>query len=429
MHTVALTTLGCKVNQAETEAIAGLFRQRGYRVLPFNEIADVYVINTCSVTNLGERKSRQLIRRAIRRNPVAVIAVTGCYAQINPGEILAIPGVTVVIGTQHRERLVDLVEEAAHEQRQINAVNNIMTARQFEDIPLCGAYNHTRAYLKIQEGCNSFCSYCIIPYTRGPLRSRPLPSIVEETRRLVTQGFKEIVLTGIHLGAYGMEQGVTLAHAVQAILTVPGVMRLRLGSLESAEVSTELLALLHRERRLCRHLHLPLQAGNDEILQRMNRPYTCADYRRLVEDIIRQIPDVAISTDIIAGFPGETEAHFSSSLAFIDTLPFARLHIFPFSPRTGTPAASFPGQVPEEEKHRRVAALLRLARRKEQDYISTFCGRRAEVLFETVKDGLIEGYTGNYLKVYCSPTVAAGEIHPVQLQKQWRDGLRGKIMA
>lgn len=429
MRTVALTTLGCKVNQAETEAIAGLFRQRGYCVLPFDGVADVYVINTCSVTNLGERKSRQLIRRAVRHNPAAVIAVTGCYAQVNPEEILAIPGVSVVIGTQHREHLVDLVEEAAKEHRQINAVNNIMTAQQFEDIPLYGTPSRTRAYLKIQEGCNSFCSYCIIPYTRGPLRSRSLPSIVEETRKFVAHGFKEIVLTGIHLGAYGIELGLTLADAVRAVLSVPGVARLRLGSLESAEVSGELLSIMRQEQRFCRHLHLPLQSGNNDILRRMNRPYTREDYRRLVLDITRQISDVAITTDVIVGFPGETAAHFSSSLDFIATLPFARLHVFPFSPRTGTPAASFPEQVSDEEKHRRVAELLRLARCKEQTYIRSFRNRQAEVLFESIKDGLIEGYTGNYIKVYCPATAAPGEIRLVELQEEWRDGLRGEIIA
>lgn len=430
MRTVALTTLGCKVNQFETETIAGLFRQRGYTVVPFDGPADVYVINTCSVTHLGERKSRQLIRRAIRHNPAAVVAVTGCYAQVDPDAVLSIPGVTVVIGTQHRERIVNLVEEAVYTRRQINAVGDIMAAHTFEDIPLYGPQSRTRSYLKIQEGCNSFCSYCIIPYTRGPLRSRSLDSIARETRQLVAQGFKEIVLTGIHLGAYGVEQGLSLIDAVRTVLAVDGVMRLRLGSLEVIEVSDALVALMHRDHRLCRHLHLPLQAGDDEILRRMNRPYTREQYRQRVTAIVSVIPDMAISTDIIVGFPGETDEHFQATRDFVASLPFSRLHVFPFSPRRGTPAATYPRQVPEKEKHRRVAELLQLGQEKERAFILSFRQREAEVLFETVQDGWAEGYTGNYIKVYCpASSVVAGSIRRVRLQEEYRDGLQGEIMA
>ena len=296
MPKVALTTLGCKVNQFETEVMEGLFKKRDYEVVPFSERADFYIINTCSVTSLGEKKSRQLIRRAQRLNEKAIIAVTGCYSQLSPEEIKKIEGVRVVLGTKERGRIVELVEQAAQADGIVDQVTDIMQAEEFEDIPLFDMPERTRAFLKIQEGCTNFCSYCIIPYVRGPLRSRRIESIRAEAEKLVLAGFKEIVLTGIHLGAYGRDlpDSVSLVDAAKAVLAVPGLKRLRLGSLESIELSPELFDLIREDARFSHHLHLPLQAGQDDVLKAMNRHYTTTEFARLIEQVETAIPGVAV---------------------------------------------------------------------------------------------------------------------------------------
>lgn len=277
MKTVAFTTLGCRVNQYDTDAMKGLFLQKGYEVVPFDDVADIYVINTCSVTNMGERKSRQLIRKAKRTNEAARIIVTGCYAQLDPDAIAAIEGVSLVIGTNNRHRIVELIEEIDVTEQQINAVRNIMEQATFEEMPLLGdESNKSRAFMKIQEGCNNYCAFCIIPYTRGKLKSRRIDDIVQEAKRLVNHGYHEIVLTGIHLGNYGIElpDRPTLADVVKALLDIPELRRIRFGSIESVEVSDELVHLMATNKRVCPNLHLPLQAGSDHVLQLMKRHYT-----------------------------------------------------------------------------------------------------------------------------------------------------------
>jgi threonylcarbamoyladenosine tRNA methylthiotransferase MtaB len=431
---VAFTTLGCKVNQFETEVMEGLFKQRGYEILPFDQVADVYVINTCSVTHLGEKKSRQIIRRAIRLNDKAVVAVAGCYAQVSPEEIEAIEGVKVIVGTQDRHRIVDLVEKAANSISPVNVVKNIMNAEHFEDIPLFDTPGRTRAFLKIQEGCTNFCTYCIIPYARGPLRSRPLESIITESEKLIGAGFKEIVLTGIHLGAYGrgMEGNITLVDAVKAVLSRDGLTRLRLGSLESIEISDELITIMQQDDRLCDHLHLPLQAGDDTILKAMNRHYTLAEYRQLINNIKMSIPSIGISTDIIVGFPGETREMFENALQFVEKMNFSRMHIFPYSRRSGTPAAEFSEQVSEDEKKYRVNKMQELADRKAVEFQEQFLNKQLDVLFEieNQKDSaIIDGLTGNYIRVYVNGNKnMQGKIHKVLLLKTYQDGLWGEIV-
>jgi threonylcarbamoyladenosine tRNA methylthiotransferase MtaB len=432
MPRVAFTTLGCKVNQFETETMEGLFKQRGYEAVGFDQPAEVYVINTCSVTHLGERKSRRLIRRATRLNPDAVVVVTGCYAQVSPDEVAAIEGVDVIVGTQERQRIVDLVEDTNCGRGKIRAVGDIMSAGSFEDIPLFAAPGRTRAFLKIQEGCTNFCTYCIIPYARGPLRSRPLDSVRREAEKLATAGFKEIVLTGIHLGAYGRDNAgaESLTDAVKTVLAVEGIARLRLGSLETIEVTDELIAIMQSNRRLCPHLHLPLQAGEDTVLAAMNRHYTTAEYRQLVQDIQASVPDIAVSTDIIVGFPGETPEMFASTLYFVDSLDIARIHVFPYSRRSGTPAAEYPNQVPEPEKKRRASQLQALAEKKAADFNAKFLGRDLEVLIEAAEQGVIDGLTGNYIRVYAAGNEALlGHIRTIRLQKLFRDGLWGEIVG
>ena len=428
MPKAALTTLGCKVNQFETETMEGLFRQRGYTIVPFDETADVYVINTCSVTSLGERKSRQLIRRARRLNERAVIAVTGCYAQVSPEEIRAIEGVRVVLGTKERVGIVDHVERAARETGVFDGTGDIMHTSEFEDIPLFGAPARTRAFLKIEEGCENFCSFCIIPYARGPVRSRRLSSVRREAAKLIAMGFKEIVLTGIHLGCYGRDIGdVTLADAVREVLALPGIKRLRLGSLESVELSDELLALLADEPRFARHLHLPLQAGSDEVLRAMNRHYDTAKFAMLIERVERAVPEIAISTDIIVGFPGETDELFAESLAFVECMHFARMHVFPYSPRRGTPAAAFAAQVPEEVKKERVHRMQALAAKKSEAFHADFLGRTMPVLFETQRESVTDGLTENYVRVYTDAPVQTGEIYNMHLVQLYRDGIWGEM--
>ncbi len=430
MAKVALTTLGCKVNQFETEVMEGLFKKHGYEIVPFTEAADFYIINTCSVTSLGERKSRQLIRRARRQNEKAIIAVTGCYSQLAPEEIKAIDGVRVVLGTKERGHIVEYVERAACEDGVLDEVTDIMQADAFEDIPLFDMPERTRAFLKIQEGCTNFCSYCIIPYARGPLRSRHPDSVLQEAAKLVAAGFKEIVLTGIHLGAYGrdLEASVTLADAARAVLTLPELKRLRLGSLESIELSPELFALIRSDPRFAKHLHLPLQAGSDPILKAMNRHYDTAEFARLIETVESSVPGVAISTDIIVGFPGETEALFQQSLEFAARMNFARMHVFPYSRRRGTPAASMPNQVPPAVKKDRVHRMQQLADKKAAEFHAGFIGQPVDVLFETAYEGIWNGLTGNYIRVYTEGTVQGGHIQRVVLERLFRDGVWGRLI-
>lgn len=430
MASAAFVTLGCKVNQFETEVMEGLFKQAGYEIVEHSLPADVYVINTCSVTSLGDKKSRQLIRRVQRQNPAAIIAVTGCYAQIAPDEIKAMEGVRVVLGTANRRRIVEYVEQARQQGgRIIDGVADVMQVREFEDIPILDMPARTRAFLKIQEGCTNFCSYCIIPFTRGPLRSRPLDSLRREAQKLLDNGFKEIVFTGIHLGAYGRDfkDGTSLADAARAVLDMQGLRRLRLGSLESIELSDELLALLREHPRFSHHLHLPLQAGSDYVLQRMNRSYNRREFAALLERVRQAVPGAAVSTDVIVGFPGETEEMFADSLDYIRSLQFSRIHVFPYSPRAGTPAAAMPDQVPEAVKKERVHRLQALAEEMAQAYRSAYLGTVQRVIFETDTHGEKDGLTDTYIRVYTSAPAKLGEMYDVRLERLYKDGVYGII--
>ena len=428
LPTVSFMTLGCKVNQFETETIEGLFHQAGYRTVPFGEAADVCVVNTCSVTALGEKKSRQIIRRARRENEKAIIVATGCYAQLSPQELAKLDGVRLIVGTRDRARIVELVEQAAKEDGVIFDVGDIMAAKGFEDIPLYDAPTRTRAFLKIQEGCENFCSFCIIPYARGPLRSRPLASVRREAEKLVDAGFKEIVLTGIHLGAYGRDlaERPTLADAARELLAHPGLARLRLGSLESVELSDELFALLQSEPRFARHLHLPLQAGSDTILRAMNRHYDTEGFAKLLENVRKTVPDVSITTDVIVGFPGETDALFEESLDFVSRMGFTKVHVFPYSRREGTPAARMAGQLPTAVKKERVCRMEEAAEGAAKTFREQFLGRTEDVLFETETEGISDGLTGGYFRVYTDAPVKLGEIAPMRLARLYQDGFWGE---
>lgn len=400
MKTVAFTTLGCRVNQYDTDAMKGLFIKAGYDVVDFEDQADVYVINTCSVTHMGEKKSRQLIRKAKRNNEKSQVVVTGCYAQLDPDTIAAIDGVSLVIGTANRHKIVDLVEQAEETERQINAVRDIMGESTFEEMPLHGnELDKTRAFMKIQEGCNNYCAFCIIPYTRGKLKSRLIPDIVEEAKRLIANGYHEIVLTGIHLGNYGVELPgrPSLADVVKALLELEGLYRIRFGSIESVEVSDELIDLMATDKRVCPNLHLPLQAGSDHILKLMNRHYDLQQYKDLMAHLRSRIPDLSITTDIIAGFPQETDEDFEETVKTIKEIGFTHIHAFPYSIRQGTPAATMPNQVPEAVKKTRVAILNQLGQEGYESYAQSRIGKPGEILIEKEENGYYIGLTNEYL--------------------------------
>lgn len=435
MAKIAFYTLGCKVNQADTASMENLFLRSGHQLVNFDGEADVYIINTCVVTNTGQRKSRQTIHRAIRKNPNALIVVTGCYPQTAAEEVKAIAGVDMIIGNQDRAQIVQLVEERlAHRQTDtLDAVHKLTASTAFEEMAAGDITDKTRAFLKIQEGCNQFCTYCIIPYARGPLRSRSLESIRTETQRLISAGFKEIVLIGIHLGCYGKENpdGPTLYDAVKTVLDVPGVQRLRLGSLESVEVEPRLLTLMQEDARFCRHLHLPLQSGCDKTLQAMHRPYTTAKFKTLLADIKNRVPDIAITTDVIAGFPGETEADFETTCKFAESCGFSKMHIFPFSARKGTPAEKFAGAVMEAVKKERADILGKIDETMHKTFLQAMVGQNAEVLFEQpAGEDYFEGLTGNYQRVFVKSggRNLGGEILPVKITAFDGEKLLGEII-
>lgn len=435
MAKIAFYTLGCKVNQADTASMENLFLRSGHQLVSFDGEADVYIINTCVVTNTGQRKSRQTIHRAIRKNPNALIVVTGCYPQTAAEEVKAIAGVDMIIGNQDRAQIVQLVEERlAHRQTDtLDAVHKLTASTAFEEMAAGDITDKTRAFLKIQEGCNQFCTYCIIPYARGPLRSRSLESICTETQRLISAGFKEIVLIGIHLGCYGKENpdGPTLYDAVKTVLEVPGVQRLRLGSLESVEVEPRLLTLMQEDARFCRHLHLPLQSGCDKTLQAMHRPYTTAKFQTLLADIKTKVPDIAITTDVIVGFPGETEADFETTCKFAESCGFSKMHIFPFSARKGTPAEKFAGAVTEAVKKERADILGKIDETMHKTFLQAMVGQTAEVLFEQpAGEDYFEGLTGNYQRVFVKSggRNMGGEILPVKITAFDGEKLLGEII-
>lgn len=402
---VAFATLGCKVNLYDTEAVMSLFRRAGYDVVDFDSESDVYIINTCTVTGRAAAKSRQLIRQAVRRSPLAVVAVMGCYTQTNPEDVAAITGVDLVVGNHDHQRMVEMVEQAAAAAGPVRAVNNIFrAAREFEDIPLDTFATRTRAVVKVQDGCNIFCTFCIIPYARGKPRSRRPESVLAEVDRLAAEGYREVVLTGVHLGSYGKDAAgeFTLEGLVESIAAVPGIDRVRLSSLEPGHVTDRLIDLMTQNPRVCPHLHLSLQSGSAGVLERMRRAYTAAEYRERVERIGSALPDVGLTTDIIVGFPGETVAEHAESMAFVREMGFMRIHVFPYSAREGTRAAGFPDQLPKSVKEQRVREMIALGDELAAAYGRRFLGRRLEMLAEEEADagpGWLEGYTGNYIRV------------------------------
>lgn len=429
MPKAAFHTLGCKVNQTETAALRKLMEGAGYETVAFSDEADVYLINTCTVTHLGDRKSRQAIRRARRANPEAVIVVTGCYAQVSPDDVMAIPDVDLVVGTHSRDRLPSLVEGAKKER--LNCVAPLEEKPGFEQLPAAQSGERTRAFLKVQEGCRQFCSYCIVPYARGPLYSRPPGEAAAEAARLAAEGYREIVLTGVHLGSYGAELpgNVALSDLISRLVPIAGITRIRISSIEPTEITPDLVETILANKKVCRHLHVPLQSGDDDVLRRMNRRYDSGEFLYLTRWLRAQIPGLALTTDVMAGFPGETDAQFENTLELVRQCRFSRLHVFKYSPRAGTPAAKFPGQVPHPVKEERSRRLTALGKELAQEYNRQFIGETVDVLFEE-KAGQtrLAGLTEHYIRVTAKAAEnLLGKTVPVLITKEEKDGLSGRL--
>ncbi|MCY9196429.1 tRNA (N(6)-L-threonylcarbamoyladenosine(37)-C(2))-methylthiotransferase MtaB [Bacillus atrophaeus] len=425
MATVAFHTLGCKVNHYETEAIWQLFKEAGYERKEFEQVADVYVINTCTVTNTGDKKSRQVIRRAIRHNPDGVICVTGCYAQTSPAEIMAIPGVDIVVGTQDREKMLGYIEQYRQERQPINGVGNIMKARVFEELDVPAFTDRTRASLKIQEGCNNFCTFCIIPWARGLLRSRDPEEVIKQAQQLVDAGYKEIVLTGIHTGGYGEDmKDYNFAKLLRELdARVDGLKRIRISSIEASQITDEVIEVLDRSDKIVRHLHIPIQSGSNTVLKRMRRKYTMEFFADRLNKLKKALPGLAVTSDVIVGFPGETEEEFMETYNFIKENRFSELHVFPYSKRTGTPAARMEDQVDENVKNERVHQLIALSDQLAKEYASDYEGEVLEIIpeetfKETNESNLFVGYTDNYMKVVFKGTEdLIGKLVKVKIEK------------
>jgi threonylcarbamoyladenosine tRNA methylthiotransferase MtaB len=400
MQRIAITTLGCKINQFESAAMAETLGREGFQVVPFEEEADIYVINTCTVTARTDAESRRLIRRARKRQPKAKIVVTGCYAQVAFDRLQELDGVSLILGNTEKKGIAELVKEIGDEPRVL--VSDIGRERQTEGVALESFAEHTRAFLQVQNGCDSFCSYCIVPYARGRSRSVPLAEVLDGIRTFAGKGFKEVVLTGIHLGGYGLDLNprrslLELLVAAERERLVP---RLRVGSVEPTEITTPLVRFLAASESVCPHLHIPLQSGHDLVLGRMNRRYSTTRFRAVVEELVAAIPDICIGCDVIAGFPGETNEEAAATRNFIDSLPISYLHVFPFSPRQGTPAATMPDQVPGGVVKERAAMLRRLSEQKKRSYYRKFVGRELRVLVQEKEGGgMVKGLSRNYIPV------------------------------
>ena len=413
MRTIAAYTLGCKVNQYDTEAMLEAFERAGYVPVPFGEEADVYLINTCTVTGTGDQKSLKTVRRMARLHPDCAIIVAGCLAQREAEQIAQMDNVRLVLGVQRRGEAVALLEQALAEGRAINAVAPLKGAG-FENLFVSRHEGKTRATMKIQEGCDRYCSYCIIPYVRGPVRSMPMDAVRAEARRLAQAGYREIVVTGIHLASYGRGTEFRLIDAIQAVHDTPGVERVRLGSLEPITADDDFARALSEMPGIARQFHLSMQSGSAGVLERMRRRYTPEEYLHACEILRTFMPDCAITTDVIAGFPGETEAEFSETLAFVEKVGFARIHAFPYSRRAGTVADRMPDQVDEGVKHIRTNQLIALGNKLEEKFVKELVGSVQSVLFETeAGDGLAEGYTGQYVRVRAK--AQPGSIHRVRI--------------
>lgn len=400
----ALHNLGCKVNAYETEAMQQILEEAGYEIVPFSEYADVYVINTCSVTNMADHKSRQMLHRAKKQNPDAIVVGAGCYVQTKEAQALVDESIDIVIGNNKKHELVPLLREYEASHRKMACVADINHEKQaYEELSLSRTAEHTRAFIKVQDGCNQFCTYCIIPFARGRVRSRELPDVLQEIRTLAKSGYREVVLTGIHLSSYGVDNGESLLHLIEAVHELEGIERIRLGSLEPRIVTDAFAKRLSELPKICPHFHLSLQSGCDTVLSRMNRRYDTAEYEAGCALLRRYFEHPAITTDVIVGFPGETDEEFETTERYLERIHFYEMHIFQYSRREGTKAAAMPDQVPEAVKKERSEKLLALGHRMSEEFRRYYLGRQVTALLEEefLYDGkrYYTGYTKEYVKV------------------------------
>jgi threonylcarbamoyladenosine tRNA methylthiotransferase MtaB len=404
MTTVTVATLGCKVNQFESEALMASLEQRGYDLVPFGEGADITIINTCTVTQRADFQSRQIVRRAFRTNPKSIIIVTGCYSQVDPEAIARIEGATYVLGNKEKKQIPDLLSLLQRSELPRIQVGDIQKETSLSDIPLHSFHHHTRAFLKIQDGCDARCSYCIVPSARGPSRSLPPEKITEHMRVLKQKGFKEVVLTGIHVGSYGLDltPPFPLEKLLRQLEAEETPQRIRLSSLEPRDFSEDLISFLSQSKKVCPHLHIPVQSGDDEILRRMNRNYDRSSLSGLIRKLHQAIPNVSMGADVIVGFPGETEEKFQCTYSLIESLPFSYLHVFPFSKRKGTPAYQFSRVVNEGKIKERAEMMRRLGQVKRQGFYREFLQQELTVLVEDRREketGRWKGFSRNYIPV------------------------------
>ncbi|MBN2468448.1 MAG: tRNA (N(6)-L-threonylcarbamoyladenosine(37)-C(2))-methylthiotransferase MtaB, partial [Deltaproteobacteria bacterium] len=401
---IAIATLGCKANQYDSEVLRAKFESRGCHVVSFSENADIYVINTCTVTGKTDYQSRQLVRRAHRRNPQAKIVVTGCYAHVAPGELALLPGVSIIAGNLEKKALAELVLEATNDKEPLTVVTPFQKNTPFFQEPIEAFAAKTRFFLKIQDGCNARCTYCIIPQARGPSRSMDPETVLQMLRNIGRADCKEVVLTGIHLGAYGfdLDPATSLLQLLRQIEELKPVSRIRLSSLEPNELTQELIDFLAKSNTVCPHLHLPLQSGNNAVLHRMNRPYSAEEFRRLVENAVDSIPELAVGVDVMVGFPGEDNHEFQETFNLLEALPITYFHVFPFSPRKGTPASLFPEKVHGTTVKLRKNMLHSLSRQKKACFYKSYLGKNVPVLIEATRDrrtNLLKGFSRNYIPV------------------------------
>jgi len=412
----AFYTLGCKVNQYETNAMEKLFVEGGYEIVPFTEYADVYVVNTCTVTSVGDKKSRQILRRAKGQNPDAVIAAVGCMAQISPDEVKKLKVADVIIGTNHKGDILDAVNRVIEEKNSITLIDDVLKTDVFEETPLDFFEGRERAYIKIQEGCDRYCSYCIIPYARGAVRSRDEKEILKEAKRLGDGGFCEVVLTGIHVASYGRGSDTNLGRLLQKLSEIESIKRIRMSSIDPKAFTDEFIDILASLPKVCPHFHISLQSGSDLVLKKMNRRYTSDEYYDVLTKLREKIPSVSITTDVITGFPYESEEEFEASCRFVEKCGFAAVHIFPYSERKGTPAAKFPCSVEKSVRAERAKKMAEVAGKGKTGFMQKFIGEKMQVLIEQkTKNGLYEGFTDNYLKTVVSGDLIPGRIYSVTI--------------
>ena len=419
----AIHTLGCKVNIYESEYITNILKENGYQIVDFDSKADIYIINTCTVTNTSDKKSEKMIKRARKQNKDAIIIAMGCHAQIKGDNIDA----DIIIGNKDKSKIISLIEEYQENKNKIKRIYNLDNI-SFEDMYISSFNSHTRAFVKIQDGCDAFCSYCIIPYARGPIRSKDPKTVIKEITSLVENGYKEIILTGIHTGKYGKDINYTFEQLLKDIIKIKNLYRIRISSIEINELTDPILNLIKDNKIIAKHLHIPLQSGSDKILKLMDRKYDLKFYKDRIEKIRKMIKDVSITTDLIVGFPNENEKDMEDTLKFLKEIKFTKIHTFPYSKREGTKAASMENQIDETIKRKRVKTVLELSDQLEQDFYQSKLNKTEEVIIEQTKDGKSYGYTSNYIKVEINSPLKPNEVISVKINKVNNKKVTGKII-